>query len=277
MTDSRTPLLHAKNLSKTFLHRGNTLEVLRNIDLRLYRGDTVSIMGPSGAGKSTLLQILGTLDEPTAGKMYFNGEDIFARSSAELAKFRNEHIGFAFQFHHLLPEFTALENVMMPGLIGRMKRNEAAGRATELLELVGLGARMNHQPGELSGGEQQRVAIARALFREPSLLLSDEPTGNLDRKTGAEIHALLRDLNEKTGITVVVVTHDPLLADTMKIQLLVEHGKVVPMNAGDPRIGDRIPVELQAAAEVDDDDDDVAQHVDARPLTGVEELAPDVS
>ena len=246
---TETPLLELRGLSKTFIHRGKTLEVLRDLDLTLYKGDTVSIMGPSGAGKSTLLHLVGTLDTPSSGTMLFDGDPVFERKASDLAKFRNEQIGFAFQFHHLLPEFTALENVMMPGLIGRMKRGEAEGRARELLGLVGLGARLNHQPGELSGGEQQRVAIARALFREPSLLLADEPTGNLDRKTGAEIHALLRDLNETTGITVVVVTHDPLLADAMQVRLLVADGKVVPMESGDERIGDRIPAELLAYRE----------------------------
>ena len=243
MSDA-APLLELRKLSKTFVHRGKTLRVLREVDLKLYGGDTVSIMGPSGAGKSTLLHLLGTLDTPTAGTMLFGEEDIFKRSANSLAKFRNEQVGFAFQFHHLLPEFTALENVMMPGLIGRQKRQVAEDRASELLGLVGLSERLNHQPGELSGGEQQRVAIARALFREPSLLLADEPTGNLDRKTGAEIHALLRDLNERTGITVVVVTHDPLLADEMQIQLLVDDGKLIPIHPGDERIEDRIPQEL---------------------------------
>ena len=243
MTET-APLLDIRDLDKTFVHRGKTLNVLHGLNLKIYPGDSISIMGPSGAGKSTLLHVMGTLDAPSSGKILFDGEDIFARSAARVAKFRNERIGFAFQFHHLLPEFTALENVMMPGLIGRMKRTEAEERATELLRTVGLGERLNHQPGELSGGEQQRVAIARALFRKPSLLLADEPTGNLDRKTGAEIHALLRDLNEKTGITVVVVTHDPLLADTMQIQLLVDDGKVIPMRPGDERLGDRLPEEL---------------------------------
>lgn len=243
MSDN-VPLLDIRRLSKTFIHRGKTLRVLRELELKLYPGDTVSIMGPSGAGKSTFLHLLGTLDSPTSGTMLFNGEDVFKRSAASLAKFRNEQVGFAFQFHHLLPEFTAVENVMMPGLIGRQKRNVAEARAEELLGLVGLSERLNHQPGELSGGEQQRVAIARALFRNPSLLLADEPTGNLDRKTGAEIHALLRDLNEKTGITVVVVTHDPALADEMQIQLLVDEGKLIPMHSGDERIEDRVPEEL---------------------------------
>jgi lipoprotein-releasing system ATP-binding protein len=232
------------DLDKTFEMRGRALHVIQGLNLKLYQGDRVSIMGPSGAGKSTLLHVMGTLDAPSGGRMLFDGEDIFARSSAQLAKFRNERVGFVFQFHHLLPEFTALENVMMPGLIGRMKRQDAEARAAELLGRVGLDERVGHKPGELSGGEQQRVAIARALFNDPVLLLADEPTGNLDLKTGAGIHALLRELNESIGVTVVVVTHDPQLADEMDIQLLVDEGKLIAMHRGDERLGDRIPAEL---------------------------------
>lgn len=242
MTD--TPLLEMQKLSKSFHHRGRLLDVLREVDLTIMAGDRVSIMGPSGAGKSTLLQIMGTLDSPSGGKLIFDGQDIFSRSSTALAKFRNAHVGFVFQFHHLLPEFTALENVMMPGLIARQARPEAEARARELLERVGLTERLQHQPGELSGGEQQRVAIARALFMKPRLLLADEPTGNLDLSTGAEIHALLRELNETTGITIVVVTHDPRLADEMDVQLLVDQGQLVPLKAGDERTRGRLPEHL---------------------------------
>lgn len=244
-------LLRMEGLQKSFEHRGKTLNVLTGVDLTLYQGDRVAIMGPSGAGKSTLLQVMGTLDEPTGGRLFFDGEDIFARSSAELAKFRNQSVGFVFQFHHLLPEFTALENVMMPGLIARQKRSEIEDRATELLGLVGLAERLNHQPGELSGGEQQRVAVARALFMEPRLLLADEPTGNLDLSTSAEIHALLRELNRTIGITIIVVTHDPRLADEMDIQLLVDDGRIIPLQAGDERIGDRLPEDLRDATPID--------------------------
>lgn len=243
MTDER-PQIELLDLGKTFEMRGNDLEVIYDLNLKLYQGDRVAIMGPSGAGKSTLLHVMGTLDSPSAGRMLFDGEDIFRRKSSDLAKFRNDKVGFVFQFHHLLPEFTALENVMMPGLIGRRKRQAAEDRAVELLERVGLGERLGHKPGELSGGEQQRVALARALFNDPVLLLADEPTGNLDLKTGAGIHDLLRELNETLGVTVVVVTHDPLLADEMDVQLLVDDGKLIPMHPGDERIGDRIPVEL---------------------------------
>lgn len=244
MTKSETPLIDIQGLSKSFRHRGEELTVLKDLDFRIYRGDRIAIMGPSGAGKSTLLQLLGTLDAPTDGTMLFDGEDVFRRSSSGLAKFRNEQIGFVFQFHHLLPEFTALENVMMPGLIGRMSQREAEERARELLEEVGLAQRVHHQPGELSGGEQQRVAVARALFKKPRLLLADEPTGNLDLRTGAGIHAILRELNEKTGVTVIVVTHDPRLAETMPIRVLVDEGRLIPQQPGDERIQDRLPEAL---------------------------------
>ena len=226
MTDQK-PLFELRGLTKTFWHRDKELNVLRGVDLKINRGDTVSIMGPSGAGKSTLLQIIGTLDAPSSGQMLFDGDDVFSRKAAAIAQFRNQNIGFAFQFHHLLPEFTAVENVMMPGLIGRMNKAEAKERAEGLLERVGLAERLHHQPGELSGGEQQRVAIARALFMSPRLLLADEPTGNLDRNTGAEIHALLRELNASTGVTIVVVTHDPKLAASMSVQLNMLDGLLV--------------------------------------------------
>lgn len=237
-------LIELRELTKRYKHRGGKLTVLDSVDLTLMRGDMVSIMGASGAGKSTLLQILGTLDEPTQGHYIFDGEDVFKRSSKAVARFRNQQIGFVFQFHHLLPEFTALENVMMPGLIGRMKKPDAARRANELLEMVGLKDRVQHQPGELSGGEQQRVAIARALFMEPKLLLADEPTGNLDQATSGGIHHILRELNEEVGITIVIVTHDPRLAAQMPIQLLVDSGKIIPFHQGDERIGNRLSEEL---------------------------------
>lgn len=244
MSENKSPLIETKNLTKRFLHRGKTLTVLEDMDLRVYAGDRIVIMGPSGAGKSTLLQVLGTLDEPTSGRVVFDGEDLFSKSSSQRAKFRNKEVGFVFQFHHLLPEFTALENVALPGLIARMPRSEAEGRAEELLGQVGLSERLQHQPGELSGGEQQRVAIARALFMKPRLLLADEPTGNLDLKTGAGIHAVLRELNEETGVTVIVVTHDTHLANQMPIKLVVDEGRLIPFEPGDETVGDRIPAPL---------------------------------
>jgi lipoprotein-releasing system ATP-binding protein len=233
-------LIELEGLRKVYDHRGGELEVLAGLDLTIRRGDMVAIMGSSGAGKSTLLQILGTLDTPTSGSYLFEGKEVFSGGAATLAKFRNEQIGFVFQFHHLLPEFTALENVMMPGLIGRMKRQDAEGRGVELLKMVGLGDRLRHQPGELSGGEQQRVAIARALFMRPRLLLADEPTGNLDLKTSSGIHEILRELNERMGITILVVTHDPRLAEQMPIQLLVDGGKIIPYHQGDERARGRV-------------------------------------
>ncbi|QDG54336.1 ABC transporter ATP-binding protein [Persicimonas caeni] len=244
MTDERKVLIESEGLTKRFLHRGKTLSVLEDMDFKIYAGDQIAVMGPSGAGKSTLLQLIGTLDEPTAGRLLFDGVDLFAKSSSQLAEFRNREVGFVFQFHHLLPEFTALENVALPGLIARMPRAEAEDRAEELLTKVGLKERLHHQPGELSGGEQQRVAIARALFMKPRLLLADEPTGNLDLKTGAGIHAVLRELNEETGVTVIVVTHDPRLAEEMPIKLVLDDGRLLPFEAGDDTVGDRIPEEL---------------------------------
>ena len=214
--------------------------MLNEVSLTIFHGDTVAIMGASGAGKSTLLQIIGTLDTPDAGTYLFEGQDVLAMSQKNQADFRNRHIGFVFQFHHLLPEFTALENVMMPGLIGRMKRPEAERQASELLEQVGLADRLQHQPGELSGGEQQRVAIARALFMKPKILLADEPTGNLDLKTSAEIHKVLQDLNLQMNITLVIVTHNPELASQMRVQLLVDSGKIIPFHQGDDRLEGRI-------------------------------------
>jgi len=244
MNDRNDLLVDIRNLTKRFVHRGERLTVLEDLNLRVYQGDRIAIMGPSGAGKSTLLQVMGTLDEPSSGRIMFDGEEIFRRSSSGLAQFRNREIGFVFQFHHLLPEFTAIENAMMPGLVARMSRSEAEERAEELLEMVGLADRLHHQPGELSGGEKQRVAIARALFMEPRLLLTDELTGNLDLKTGAGIHEILRDLNERIGVTVVVVTHDPRLADQMPLKLVLDDGRLLPFTPGDERARGRIPEEL---------------------------------
>jgi lipoprotein-releasing system ATP-binding protein len=244
MNDDATPLIESRDLTKRFVHRGKTLTVLEEMNFRAYPGDRIAVMGPSGSGKSTLLQVIGTLDEPTSGTVLFDGKELFERGSSELASFRNREIGFVFQFHHLLPEFTALENVMLPGLIARMNRNKVEERAKHLLDQVGLAERFHHQPGELSGGEQQRVAIARALFMKPRLLMADEPTGNLDLKTGAGIHAVLRELNEETGVTVIVVTHDPRLAEEMPIKLVLDGGRLLPFEVGDPLIGDRLPEEL---------------------------------
>jgi len=208
-------LLEIRGLCKNYTIGKNTVDVLKGIDLTLEAATTTALVGASGAGKSTLLHLLGALDRPTAGSVMFMGEDLFAKNDRELAAFRNRSIGFVFQFHHLLSEFTALENVMMPALIARVPQPEARRLAEELLDDVGLAQRMEHRPGEMSGGEQQRVAIARALVLSPALLLADEPTGNLDMKTSAGVHAVLADLQKKKGLTLVVVTHNEQLAAAM--------------------------------------------------------------
>ncbi len=220
------PFVRIEGLAKTYLMGGRRLEVLRGIDLEIDRGELVALTGPSGAGKSTFLHLLGTLDVPTRGRVFFDGEDVFERGEEELAAFRNETVGFVFQSHHLLPEFTALENAMMPALIRRVPRPEARRRAAEMLAHVGLGERMEHKPGELSGGEQQRVALARALCLSPRLLLADEPTGNLDPQTADGIHALLADLNARLGITAVVVTHNERLAQSLPRRLRLAEGRL---------------------------------------------------
>jgi lipoprotein-releasing system ATP-binding protein len=208
-------LLELRGLSKTYEIGKNRVEVLSGIDLELEAATTTALVGASGAGKSTLLHLLGALDRPTSGTVCFRGDDIFRKNDRELATFRNRSIGFVFQFHHLLSEFTALENVMMPALIARVPRGDARSMAEELLADVGLAQRLSHRPGELSGGEQQRVAIARALVMSPALLLADEPTGNLDMKTSDGVHAVLADLQQKKGLTLVVVTHNERLAAAM--------------------------------------------------------------
>jgi len=220
-------LLEVKNLFKSYGTGEAKVEVLKGIDLSVAAGDTVALVGPSGAGKSTLLHVMGTIDRPTSGEVLFDGEKIFNLPDQPLAAFRNRSIGFVFQFHHLLPEFSALENVMMPLLIGGEKRSHCEGRALQLLKDVGLSHRVTHRPGELSGGEQQRVAIARALVREPKLLLADEPTGNLDMKTSEEVHALLYDIQRRTGISLVIVTHNEHLAAGMARTIRMVDGKVV--------------------------------------------------
>ena len=220
------PFLRIEGLGKTYLMGDRRLEVLRGIDLEIAAGDLVALTGPSGAGKSTFLHLLGTLDAPSAGRILYDGEDAFARGEEWLATFRNRSIGFVFQSHHLLPEFTALDNAAMPGLIRRLARADAYARAEEMLAQVGLGDRLHHRPGELSGGEQQRVALARALCLKPRLLLADEPTGNLDPRTAEGIHALIADLNSRLGITAVVVTHNEQLARTLPRRLHLSGGRL---------------------------------------------------
>jgi lipoprotein-releasing system ATP-binding protein len=218
--------LVVSGVRKTFRHGKRDLPVLRGIDLELRPGERVAVVGASGVGKSTLLHILGTLDTPTSGKILFDGKDVTAMSGNELAAFRNREIGFVFQFHHLLPEFTALENAMMPGLIARMPRQECAERAERILARVGLSERLTHRPGELSGGEQQRVALARALLLGPRLLLGDEPTGNLDSKTGRAMHDLFFELNQELGMTLLLVTHNDELAAQTSRQLRMVDGLI---------------------------------------------------
>jgi lipoprotein-releasing system ATP-binding protein len=214
-------------LHKSYEHGGRTIEVLRGIDLSIATGEMVAVVGSSGAGKSTFLHVLGTLDRPTAGAINYDGTDVTRLGPGRLADFRNHTIGFVFQFHHLLPEFTAHENVAMPALISGVPRGDAMDRAQRLLERVGLRERLTHRPGELSGGEQQRVALARALVMEPKVLLADEPTGNLDMHTGEEIHGLIVELNRERGMTMIVVTHNPDMAARMPRQLRMVDGAIV--------------------------------------------------
>lgn len=201
-------ILEAKNIHKSF----GPLEVLKGIDLQVQKGEVIAIMGASGAGKTTLLQILGTLSKPTDGSLEIEGQDVLRLKDNALASFRGKRIGFVFQAHHLLPEFTAVENVMIPALIAGKSRREARSKALSLLQGLGLADREGHKPSELSGGEQQRVAIARALVNDPAVLFADEPTGNLDSVTKQDIHRLFFDLREKTGQTIIIVTHDPELS-----------------------------------------------------------------
>jgi lipoprotein-releasing system ATP-binding protein len=219
-------LVLIEGLKKSFDHMGRTLDVLRGIDLNVYPGQILAIVGPSGAGKSTLLHCDGTLDLPTSGRIRLGKEELTTMSSSRLAAVRNRDIGFVFQFHHLLPEFTALENVMIPGLIQGRPRREMEKRANALLEEVGLLARATHRPGELSGGEQQRVAVARALALDPKLVLADEPTGNLDTATSNAIHDLFFQINREHGTTIIVVTHNPSFAEQMPRVVRMRDGLV---------------------------------------------------
>ncbi|HXG30199.1 MAG TPA: ABC transporter ATP-binding protein, partial [Thermodesulfobacteriota bacterium] len=209
-------LIEVRGLKKVFFTNGSEVSALRGIDLEVERGETLAVVGVSGSGKSTLLHILGTLDRPTDGEVLYEGKDVFKQGERELALFRNRSIGFVFQFHYLLPEFNALENVMMPLLIRGVDGKSARESATCILERVGLGQRLDHRPGELSGGEQQRVAIARAVVLKPKVILADEPTGNLDLETGVAILDLFLKLNEEDGITLVLVTHNPAMAMRLK-------------------------------------------------------------
>ena len=216
----------ARNLSKIYHLGGGEVHALRGVNLDIRRGEMVALVGASGVGKSTLLHILGGLDRPTAGEVLFQGERLFARSDHELALFRNQSLGFVFQFHHLLPEFSALENVMMPGLLGGEARRAVERRARELIERVGLGGRWKHRPAELSGGEQQRVALARALVNRPALVMADEPTGNLDSATAEAMFGLLREVNRTGRQTFLVATHNSSLAERMDRVVVMADGQV---------------------------------------------------
>lgn len=219
-------MILVKDLKKSFNKDGQEIEVIKGFNLEIARGESLAMLGVSGAGKSTFIHILGTLDHPTSGTVLFDGINVFDWPETKIAEFRNKKIGFVFQFHHLLPEFNALENTMMPGLIGGMQRKEAADRAGSLLEEVGLTHRIKHKPGELSGGEQQRVAVARALMMEPEIVLADEPTGNLDSETGRKVYETMLGLNRSRNITLVVVTHNRTLASHMSRRIELEDGKI---------------------------------------------------
>ena len=215
-------MIRVTDIHKSF----GTLEVLKGVSLEVAAGEVVSIVGASGAGKTTLLQIMGTLSRPDSGRVEIGGEDVSSLGDKALSKFRNERIGFVFQFHHLLAEFTAFENVCIPGLIGRRPRAEVERRAAELLDMMGLASRRDHKPGQLSGGEQQRVAIARALVNAPAVLLADEPSGNLDSHNRDEIHRLFFELRERLGQTIVIVTHDEHLAAMADRTITMSDGTV---------------------------------------------------
>ena len=215
-------MIRIENLTKKF----GELEVLKGVSLTVNKGEVISIVGPSGAGKTTLLQLIGTLDKPTGGKILFNGEDTGKMSSNKLATFRNRHIGFVFQFHQLLPEFTALENIIIPALIAGRKRKEAEADAMELLGLMNLTERAGHKPSEMSGGENQRVAVARALINHPDVILADEPSGSLDSHNKEELHRLFFDLRDKLGQTFIIVTHDDRLASYTDRTIRMDDGMI---------------------------------------------------
>ncbi|HNX43645.1 MAG TPA: ABC transporter ATP-binding protein [Bacteroidales bacterium] len=216
-------MITASNIHKSF----GSLEVLKGIDLEINKGEIVTIVGPSGAGKTTLLQILGTLDRPTAGSVVLNGEAVHKLNEKKLSAFRNKHIGFVFQFHHLLPEFTAIENLCIPSFISGSSRKQAENRATELLDFLHLTERANHKPSELSGGEQQRIAVARALMNHPDIVLADEPSGNLDSVNARELHSLFFDLRKEFNQTFVIVTHNKEFADMSDRKLTITDGLIV--------------------------------------------------
>ncbi|HUA33062.1 MAG TPA: ABC transporter ATP-binding protein [Candidatus Binataceae bacterium] len=220
-------LIEARGVVKKFYDAGREIEVLRGLDLTVDAGEEIAIVGQSGTGKSTLLHVLGSLETPSAGKVLFEGQDLFALDEPALADYRNHKLGFVFQFHYLLADFSALENVMMPALIARMNDEEAEHRAQEILARVGLGDKLHRRPAELSGGEQQRVAVARAVVLRPRLVLADEPTGNLDPHTAEEIHGLFHMLSHELGITLVIATHNERLMRSVGRALRIQEGKLI--------------------------------------------------
>lgn len=242
MSNDHQPIeVQTLGLTKVFGTGPSAIEIFKDMDLLIRRGDRIAIVGASGAGKTTLLHILGTLDKPTRGKVLYEGQDVFLWDEKELAQFRNRQIGFVFQFHYLLPEFNAFENVVMPGLIAGLPGNEIHDQAVYLLERLGLSDRMTHRIGELSGGEQQRVAVARALLLRPRLFLADEPSGNLDSRTGRKLHELLVALNEELGLTMVIVTHNMELAAMMHKTLRLVDGQLRDdSEAGEPELLTRV-------------------------------------
>ncbi len=228
--NNQQPLISVIDIRKSFTTNGSRVEVLQGVDLDIYEGEMVAIVGASGVGKSTLLHVLGTLERPDHGEVLYRGESVFNYDEQRLASFRNQTIGLVFQFHHLLPEFNALENTLMPALIRGMNTKEAYEQAEAILTRVGLKDRLGHHVGELSGGEQQRVAVARSLVLKPSILLADEPTGNLDARTGKSIRDLLISLNRDDGITAVIVTHNMKLAEKLSRSVTLVDGKTLPID-----------------------------------------------
>lgn len=227
MDTDRKVIIKTTGLTKDYqVSKAETLRVLKGIDTEIYEGEIITIVGPSGAGKSTLLHIIGTLDKPTSGNVIFDGEDVFSLGSNDLARFRNTRIGFVFQFHHLLPEFSAIENVCIAAMISGKSMRSVEGKAKELLTEVGLGDRLHHKPSELSGGEAQRVAIARALINDPKVILADEPTGNLDSKNSDEVLHLIFDLRKKYNRTFIIVTHNEVFAQKTDRTLRMVDGQI---------------------------------------------------
>lgn len=231
INEKSTALLTCQQLSKSYLEGDKQTQVLKNVSFSMQAGELVAIVGSSGSGKSTLLHLLGGLDKPSAGEVAINGQPLSALSESQLAKLRNQYLGFVYQFHHLMADFSALENVMMPLFIGKMNKTEAAQRAEQMLISVGLKHRMDHRPAALSGGERQRVAIARALVNNPALVLADEPTGNLDRTTTESIFELIQELNQQQNIGFLLVTHDLQLAQKLNRRLVMQDGVLQPESA----------------------------------------------